>query len=126
MGRGLLSADAREAEEGWVGLSEITAHGDHVYVVERDNQIGAAARIKRLYRVPVDQLGPATLGGPLPVVQQEAVRDFLPDLMASGGYAVDKVEGFAIDVGGQGYAVTDNDGVGDSNGETLFFRAGSY
>ena len=116
--------DAREAEEGWVGLSEITAHGDHVYIVERDNQIGAAARIKRLYRVPLDQLEPATLGGALPVVQKELVRDFLPDLTASGGYAVDKVEGFAIDVDGQGYAVTDNDGVDDSNGETLFFRRG--
>ena len=118
--------DAREAEEGWVGLSEITAHGDHVYVVERDDQIGAAARIKRLYRVPVGQIEPAELGGALPVVEKELVRDFLPDLTATGGYAVDKVEGFAIDAAGQGYAVTDNDGVDDSNGETLFFRAGSY
>ena len=118
--------DAREAEEGWVGLSEITAHGDHVYVVERDDQIGAAARIKRLYRVAMGQIEPAELGGALPVVEKELVRDFLPDLTATGGYAVDKIEGFAIDAAGQGYAVTDNDGVDDSNGETLFFRAGSY
>ncbi len=40
-----------KGEAGWVGLSEITAHGDFVYIVERDNQIGAAASIKRLYRV---------------------------------------------------------------------------
>src|SRR3546814_1373661 len=34
------------AERGWVGLSEITLHGDHVYIIERDNLIGDAARIK--------------------------------------------------------------------------------
>jgi hypothetical protein len=37
---------------------------------------------------------------------------------------VDKIEGFAVDVSGTGYAVTDNDGVDDSNGETLFFSIG--
>src|SRR3546814_5074744 len=26
------------AERGWVGLSEITLHGDHVYIIERDNR----------------------------------------------------------------------------------------
>src|SRR3546814_11763852 len=29
------------AERGWVGLSEITLHGDHVYIIERANQIGS-------------------------------------------------------------------------------------
>ena len=29
-----------EPDTGWVGLSEIVAHGDHVYVIERDNLIG--------------------------------------------------------------------------------------
>ncbi len=114
------------AEAGWVGLSEITAHGENVYIVERDNQIGEAARIKRLYRVAAEQLNPAPLGSDLPLVEKEMVRDFLPDLRATGGYVVDKIEGFAIDAAGQGYAVTDNDGVDDSNGETLFFKAGTY
>ena len=111
-------------EKGWVGLSEITAHGDHVYIVERDNQIGEAAKIKKLYRVPLSQLLPAPLGGELPMVTKEEVRDFIPDLKATGGYVVDKIEGFAIDAAGNGYAVTDNDGVDDSNGETLFFSIG--
>uniref|UniRef100_UPI003BABD736 esterase-like activity of phytase family protein n=1 Tax=Stappia sp. TaxID=1870903 RepID=UPI003BABD736 len=111
-------------EKGWVGLSEITAHGDHVYIVERDNQIGEAAKIKKLYRVPLSQLMPAPLGGELPMVTKEEVRDFIPDLKATGGYVVDKIEGFTIDAAGNGYAVTDNDGVDDSNGETLFFSTG--
>ena len=33
-----------------------------------------------------------------------------------------KLRGFAIDVEGNSFVVTDNDGVDDSNGETLFFR----
>jgi len=112
------------AEKGWVGLSEITLYGEHVYIIERDNQIGDAARIKKLYRVALSDLKPAALGGELPTVAKEEVRDFIPDLKATGGYVVDKIEGFAVDVSGTGYAVTDNDGVDDSNGETLFFSIG--
>jgi hypothetical protein len=113
-----------EAEKGWIGLSEITLHGGHVYVIERDNQIGDNARTKKLYRVALSDLKPAKLGGDLPIVQKELVRDFIPDLKATGGYVVDKIEGFAIDIAGNGFAVTDNDGVDDSNGETLFFGIG--
>ena len=113
-----------KGEKGWVGLSEIHAHGDHVYIIERDNQIGEAAKIKKLYRVAVSELKPAALGEKLPVVLKEEVRDFIGDLKAAYGYVVDKIEGFAIDADGTGYAVTDNDGIDDSNGETLFFSIG--
>ena len=110
--------------EGWIGLSEITANGDWFYIVERDNQIGDAARVKRLYRVPAAQMVGAPLGGDLPLVEKELVRDFLPDLMALNGYAAEKIEGFAIDAAGEGWVVTDNDGVDDSSGETLFWSIG--
>ena len=40
------------------------------------------------------------------------------------GYIVDKVEGFAIDAAGNGFVVTDNDGVVDLSGETYFFTTG--
>jgi alkaline phosphatase len=53
------------------------------------------------------------------------VHDLMDDLKATGGYVVDKVEGFAIDKNGDAYAVTDNDGVDDSSGETLFLRLGN-
>lgn len=109
---------------GWVGLSEITLHGDHVYIIERDNQIGAAAKIKKLFRVPLSEMNAAPLGGDLPVVTKEEVMDFIPHLTSTGGYVVDKVEGFAIDADGMAFAVTDNDGVDDSNGETLFLKLG--
>ncbi|VVT19824.1 esterase-like activity of phytase family protein [Rhizobium sp. EC-SD404] len=111
--------------EGWVGLSEITLHGDYVYIIERDNQIGAAAALKKLYRVPVAELEGAELGGELPVVTKEEVRDFIPDLAAYNGYIVDKVEGFAVDANGEAFVVTDNDGVDDSSGETFFWSIGA-
>ncbi|WP_297108869.1 esterase-like activity of phytase family protein [uncultured Devosia sp.] len=113
------------AEGAWVGLSEITAHGDLVYVVERDNQIGEKAQLKALYSVPVSELVPGELGGELPTVTKTLVRDFIPDLTSTGGYVLDKVEGFAIDASGEGFVVTDNDGVDDSSGETMFWSIGS-
>jgi len=112
------------AEGAWVGLSEITAHGDYVYIVERDNQIGAKAALKAIYRVPVSELVPAALGGDLPLVSKELVRDLVPDLQTLNGYVVDKVESLAIDVDGTGYVITDNDGVDDSSGETYFWSIG--
>nr|WP_245181269.1 esterase-like activity of phytase family protein [Sinorhizobium mexicanum] len=114
-----------KSEEGWVGLSEIAVHGDYAYVIERDNLIGQAAKLKKLYRIALADLKPAALGGELPVVKKEEVRDLIPELKALNGYVVDKVEGFTIDAAGNGYVVTDNDGVDDSSGETLFFSIGA-
>ncbi|WP_434096055.1 esterase-like activity of phytase family protein [Thioclava kandeliae] len=110
--------------KGWVGLSEITVHGDYAYFIERDNQIAQDARIKKITRVALDQLQPAPLGGELPVVAKEEVRDLIPDLRSTGGFVVDKVEGMAMDAQGRTYIVTDNDGVDDSSGETLFLPLG--
>ena len=114
----------KPADKGWVGLSEITAHQDAVYIIERDNQLGSKAAIKRLYKVSMDQLQPVSLDQPLPLVSKQLAHDFLPDLQALNGITVDKIEGFTIDAAGKGFAVTDNDGVDDSTGETYFFGLG--
>ena len=113
------------AETGWMGLSEITAHDGKLFIVERDNLIGQAAKVKRVYSVALDGFRPAKLGGELPLVAKTLVRDLMDDLQSTHGYVVDKVEGFAIDKNGDAYAVTDNDGVDDSSGETLFLRLGN-
>ncbi|WP_434733840.1 esterase-like activity of phytase family protein [Rhizobium sp. YTUHZ044] len=111
-----------KTESGWVGLSEISAHGDSVYIIERDNLVGDAARLKKLYKVAISELKPAKLGGELPVVKKTEAHDFLGELKtATNGYVLDKLEGFTFDASGKPYAVTDNDGVSDSSGETLFF-----
>ena len=111
---------------GWVGLSEITAYGDHVYVVERDNQIGSAAVTKKVYRIPLSAMNPAPIGSPAyPVVPKVLIRDLLPDLTSTGGFVLDKVEGLAITANGEMWISTDNDGVDDHSGETMFFSIGA-
>jgi hypothetical protein len=112
-------------EGAWMGLSEITLHGDHLYLIERDNQIADKAATKVLTRVALADLKPAELGSPLPVVTKEIVRDLIPDLARHGGYVVDKIEGFAVDAAGTGWLVTDNDGIDDSSGETFFWSIGA-
>lgn len=111
-------------EKGWVGLSEIEIHNGKAYILERDNQIGANAAIKRLYSVDLNGLQTAELGSTLPLVQKTLVRDLIPELESLNGYVTDKVEGFAIDQNGNGFFVTDNDGVDDSSGETLWVKMG--
>ncbi|KFG69235.1 esterase-like activity of phytase family protein [Microvirga sp. BSC39] len=112
------------AEAGWIGLSEITAAGDRVIIIERDNQIAEKAKVKKLYAVSMADMKPRALGGEVPLVQKTLVRDLLPDMKAAKGYVLDKVEGFAIDAAGDAYIVTDNDGVDDSSGETQFLKLG--
>ena len=111
--------------EGWIGLSEITSVGDDAFVViERDNQIGDAAKVKRLYRFSTAGLIPAEAGKVPAVVNKTLVRDLLPDLHVPNGYVLEKVEGFTVAGNGQAFAVTDNDGVDGSSGETQFLRLG--
>ena len=113
-----------KAEAGWIGLSEITAAGDRLVVIERDNQIADKARVKKLYAVALADMKPVEPGATLPVVRKTELRDLLPDLKAPQGYVLDKVEGFTIDADGNAYAVTDNDGVDNASGETQFMRLG--
>ena len=108
-----------------MGLSEITAVGsDEFIVVERNNQWGDLA-VKRLYRFSVAGLIPAKPGAAeIPVVKKTLFRDVVPDLARSRGVVLEKLESFAIDRDGDMYAVTDNDGVQGTSGETQFLRLG--
>ncbi|WP_433794076.1 esterase-like activity of phytase family protein [Actinoplanes sp. CA-252034] len=108
------------APTGWVGLSELVAvDRDTFAVIERDNQRGTLAAIKRIYTFDV----PATWTG-TPTVTKKLVKDLLPLLRADGGWVQDKVEGLAVAGNGRTYAVTDNDGLDDSTGETVFLDLG--
>lgn len=110
-----------ESGEGWVGLSELALHGDHLYLIERDNQIGEAAKLKAVTRVALSALTPADLDAELPLVSKETVRDLIPDLQKWNGYVQDKVEGMAIAEDGTVWMVSDNDGVDDASGETYLW-----
>ena len=106
---------------GWVGLSEITAiGGDRLAIIERDNLIGEAAKLKALYSVSLAGVTPAAPGETTPTVTKTLLRDLMPDLAAPHGYVMDKVESFVVDTAGAAYILTDNDGVDDSSGETQF------
>ncbi len=119
--------DAPEsANGGWVGLSEITALGNGRFaILERDNQAGHNAAIKRVYQVDLSAVTPAAPGEAPPVLTKTLAMDLLPMLKAANGWTADKVEGLALAADGKLYAVTDNDGVDDSPGETLFLRLGA-
>ncbi len=104
---------------GWVGLSDITSLGGNQFlVVERDNQGGPDARIKRLYRI--DLTGKAD-GATLTKV---LVRDLVADLKKPGGNVPEKIEGAAVLPNGDVYIVNDNDGVDGGSGETQLIKLG--
>ena len=112
---------------GWVGLSEITALDDETFaVIERDNQADVYAAIKCIYTFSIDGLTPVEDDGTtppsFPVVSKTFVYDLIPYLKANGGVVLDKVEGLAVLSDGTALAVTDNDGVDGSSGETQLLR----
>lgn len=105
---------------GWVGLSDVTALGNGQFlVVERDNQGGPDARIKRLYRIDLTGVAPDA------TVTKTLVRDLLPDLKAPGGPVPEKIEGLAVLADGKVVIVNDNDGVNDNSGETQLLNLGA-
>ncbi len=101
---------------GTIGLSEITNLGNDVYaVIERDNQWGGLAAIKRVYsftlegvepfggRMLPDQLEGLDLTGK--VIEKTLLFDVLEDFVP-----FEKVEGLTLSAGGDLWAVLDNDG----------------
>lgn len=112
---------------GWVGLSEVTALPDgRLAIVERDNQLGQEARIKRVYAVDPGSVTFAAHGGELPLLTKFLLRDVIGDLDAASISVPDKLEGLAVGADGTVYLATDNDGVDENYGETLFLGLGSW
>ena len=111
-------------EDDWMGLSEITfieetTDGVRLAVIERDKGTGPDAKVKRIYEVTIanNQKAGDTLAKTL-------VHDVLPDLQATNGWTQEKLEGMTLDAAGNVYVVTDNDGLDDINGETVFLNLG--
>jgi hypothetical protein len=108
----LYPLDAPPNEDAWIGLSEITSLGGGLYaVIERDNQLGAAAQTKKVYSFSLDGLTPhdglvtadADLTGA--VLSKTEIFDVL-DAFAP----FEKVEGLAVTPTGDVWALLDNDG----------------
>jgi hypothetical protein len=105
--------DVESPAGGWIGLSDISVHGRHLYILERDNQGGPDARVKRIYRLDSNDF---SWNGE--VVEKTLVYDIFPLLKSdSQGLTPEKVEGLAIGPKGM-WIMNDNDGVDDYNGAT--------
>ena len=105
--------DTSESQNGgWVGLSDITYAGDgEFYILERDNQGGPDAAIKRIYSVTLDGPG-EPFGTTPPTVTKLLKYNLMKDLeAATNGPIVEKVEGITIDYNGNIWINNDNDGV---------------
>ena len=106
---------------GWVGLSDIASLGNGDFlVIERDNQGGPDAAIKRLYRFNVNGLVNGN------TVSKTLVRDLVVagDLTTAGGLIYEKIEGLAVKDNNDVYIINDNDGVDDNSGETQLINLG--
>ena len=107
---------------GWVGLSDIESMGEGKFLIlERDNQGGPDAALKRLYMI---SLGDFSIADGSMVPGKRFIRDLIPDLEAGGRSVIEKVEGLAIDDAGNVWINTDNDGVDDNSGENLLLNLG--
>lgn len=115
---------APTADGDWVGLSEVTVvDRDTLAVIERDKLNGPAAALKAVYTVDLPKRDPRP--GTVPLLRKRLAIDVLPALHATNGWTQEKLEGLTIGGDGRVYAVTDNDGVQDATGETVFLDLGS-
>ncbi len=104
---------------GWVGLSDITALGSGKFMlVERDNQGGPDARIKRLYSIDLTGVAAGA------TFAKTLMRDLINDLKAPGGAVPEKIEGAARLANGNVLIVNDNDGVDNNSGEVQLLNLG--
>jgi DNA-binding beta-propeller fold protein YncE len=113
--------DSTSTKDDWIGISEISVLNGELLILERDKLNGPDARLKALYRVAIPESAAA---GKVQVLPKTLARNLVPDLQATNGYVQEKVEGVAIAGNQNLYVVTDNDGLDDANGETVFLDLG--
>lgn len=112
---------------GWVGLSEITLLPDGTFaIVERDNQLGPAAVTKKVYGVNLADAPFRPYDEELATVDKTLLADVLDELNANSVWTPDKLEGLAVTADGDAFIVTDNDGVDEAIGQTVFLGLGNW
>ena len=115
--------DARESQNGgWVGLSDISSVGDGTFLVlERDNQGGPDAAIKRIYQT---DLSSVVAGSTLEKTLKADLME-MGTLAAPGGLIYEKIEGLAVTADGTVWINNDNDGVDANSGENQLMSLGN-
>jgi len=118
--------DTPESQNGgWVGLSDISlippkfrmGDGSCFLVLERDNQGGPDAVIKRIYEI---NLGDYTFEDGV-LLEKTLFQDVVSNLLEANGEVFEKVEGLAISPDGRVWINNDNDGVDGNSGEQQLF-----
>jgi len=121
VGHVVYPLDPSESQNGgWVGLSDISwVEDNHFLVLERDNQGGPDAAIKRIYSIylSLDELDGR-------VIEKELAMDVIGVYAANGALPVEKIEGMAFTDKGGVWIVNDNDGIDDNSGETQLLNLG--
>lgn len=122
-----------EGAGDWIGLSELTLLPDGTFaVIERDKGWGPTtgfnAELKAVFGVDLEgaEFRPFDDVDGLVTIDKSLLRDLLPEIEAASVWTAEKLEGLAVAAGGQVYAVTDNDGIDDAPGETVFLRLGDW
>lgn len=123
---------------GWVGVSDIAPLGDGKFLVlERDNQFGPDAIIKRLYEIDLGDFSVAfsqeveseiekQLETANIVTIKKTLRlDLVPVIEAyTNAKVAEKFEGLAVTSTGDVWINNDNDGVDKNSGEQLLLNLG--
>ena len=110
---------------GWVGMSELTRLPDGTFaMIERDNQPGNDARIKTIVGVDLAAADFRSYDDPYGLVTVPSIllADLLDGLAAASVWTPDKLEGLGVTADGDVYVVTDNDGLDESLGQTVFLH----
>lgn len=120
-----------EGNGDWIGLSELTAlPNGNFAVIERDKGWGPTtapnAELKAIFEIDLESADfrPFDDEAGLELIDKSLLIDLLPMLEQNSIWTAEKVEGFAVAADGTGYVVTDNDGVDDAPGETVFLEIG--
>ena len=109
--------------DGWVGLADIAPVGGGKFLVlERDNQFGPDAAIKKIYAI---DLGDYSFEDGK-TVTKSLEKDLMGDLKKSNGQVFEKVEGLAVSKSGSIWFNNDNDGVDGNSGEQALLNVGTY
>ena len=122
-----------EAQGGgdWIGLSEITVLPNGQFaVIERDKGWGPTtgfnAELKAVFKLDLTAAEFRAYDDPngLVTVGKSLLIDVLPALAKNSIWTAEKLEGFAVARDRSMYVVTDNDGLDDATGETVFLNLG--
>jgi hypothetical protein len=94
---------------------------DNVLILERDNQGGPDAALKRLYSVNISGVNDGD------IITKTLIRDMVPsgDLEVAGGQILPFFEGLTITATGDVLVINDNDGTEDGSGETQLINFGN-